>query len=592
MKKIIILRPVIFVLALLSTSLLHAQSVAINTDGTTAHASALLDIKSSTKGMLAPRMTSLQRAAIATPAAGLFVYDTDTNSYWYFNGAAWNVLSAGASTNFWSLSGSDIYNNNAGNVGIGTAAPFAYGHGGNNRITEISNPNTGSNIQSHLILSTNGTSGSAGGITWASQNVPGTEKRLGFIGDVYETSNAARMVFYTRAEAGDLGERLTVLGNGNVGIGTTTPAYKMDVSDRIRIRSGVNSTAGLWLNNPGNSATIAFMGVKEVDVAGIYGNVSGWGLLMNTNTGAVGIGYQNPVAGYRLSVLGNQYINGLVATTGDAEIGGDAQVSGNLNVGGRIVIGALNQVGQFDLPTLEVKSYVPYQSYSGWSYFNNTTWAFNTDALCIRAHGAIMADYFIAISDTRVKNIAGISNSAKDLETINALQITDYTMKDKIKYGNKPFKKVIAQQVEKVYPQVISTNKGYIPNVYAVPSKIEKTANGYLLSFTDKHNLTKTAKKIQLMMERDTKQFDIVSIPSDMQVEIKVGSLKTDKVFVYGEEVDDFKAVDYEGLTTLNISATQELSKLIDAQNKKIAELAEEIKLLKEKTLQTIVSSK
>lgn len=217
MKRKFILRPVIFVLALLSTGLLHAQSVAINTDGTTAHASALLDIKSSTKGMLVPRMTSLQRAAIATPAAGLFVYDTDTNSYWYFNGAAWNVLSAGASTNFWSLNGSDIFNNTAGNVGIGTVAPFAYGHGANNRITEISNPNTGSNIQSHLILSTNGTSGSAGGITWASQNVPGNEKRLGFIGDVYETSNAARMVFYTRNEAGDLGERLTLQGNGNVG---------------------------------------------------------------------------------------------------------------------------------------------------------------------------------------------------------------------------------------------------------------------------------------------------------------------------------------------------------------------------------------
>lgn len=82
-------------------------------------------------------------------------------------------------------------------------------------------------------------------------------------------------------------------------------------------------------------------------------------------------------------------------------------------------------------------------------------------------------------------------------------------------------------------------------------------------------------------MERDTRQFDIVSIPSDMKIEIKAGSLKTDKVFVYGEEVDDFKAVDYEGLTTLNISATQELSKLIDTLNKKVAELQEEIRIIK-----------
>jgi hypothetical protein len=76
-------------------------------------------------------------------------------------------------------------------------------------------------------------------------------------------------------------------------------------------------------------------------------------------------------------------------------------------------------------------------------------------------------------------------------------------------------------------------------------------------------------------------EIEIVSIPSDTQVIINAHDIKSAKVFVYGEEVNDFRTVDYEGLTTLNISATQELSKLIDAQNKKIAELAEEIKLLK-----------
>src|SRR5260221_9326214 len=71
-----------------------AQSVAINTDGSTANASAILDIKSSTKGMLAPRMTTVQRTAVATPSAGLLVYDTDTNSFWFYNGTAWSDLSA------------------------------------------------------------------------------------------------------------------------------------------------------------------------------------------------------------------------------------------------------------------------------------------------------------------------------------------------------------------------------------------------------------------------------------------------------------------------------------------------------------------
>jgi hypothetical protein len=45
------------------------------------------------------------------------------------------------------------------------------------------------------------------------------------------------------------------------------------------------------------------------------------------------------------------------------------------------------------------------------------------------------------------------------------------------------------------------------------------------------------------------------------------------KVFVYGREVDDFRAVDYEALTTLNISATQELVKMINALQAENAEV-------------------
>jgi len=53
--------------------LLHAQ-VAINTDASLPDGSAMLDIKSTARGMLMPRMTSAQRLAIASPADGLMVY--------------------------------------------------------------------------------------------------------------------------------------------------------------------------------------------------------------------------------------------------------------------------------------------------------------------------------------------------------------------------------------------------------------------------------------------------------------------------------------------------------------------------------------
>ena len=61
--------------------------------GTTSpNASSLLDITSTTKGVLFPRMTTTQKNAIATPAAGLVVYDSTTNKLCCYNGSTWNDL--------------------------------------------------------------------------------------------------------------------------------------------------------------------------------------------------------------------------------------------------------------------------------------------------------------------------------------------------------------------------------------------------------------------------------------------------------------------------------------------------------------------
>jgi hypothetical protein len=71
-----------------------AQSVAINTDGSTAHASAILDVKSINKGVLIPRMTTTQRNAIASPATGLMIYNTSTNTFQFRNTTSWVNLNA------------------------------------------------------------------------------------------------------------------------------------------------------------------------------------------------------------------------------------------------------------------------------------------------------------------------------------------------------------------------------------------------------------------------------------------------------------------------------------------------------------------
>jgi hypothetical protein len=211
--------------------------------------------------------------------------------------------------------------------------------------------------------------------------------------------------------------------------------------------------------------------------------------------------------------------------------------------------------------------------------------------ISILASGRMAAIEFDAYSDARIKNITGISNAGKDLETINNLHITDYTMKDKIKYGNKQFKKVIAQEVEKIYPQVISKHTDFIPNVYQVPNSAKHTTEGFLLGFSTRHNISKGAKKIRIIIEATGMQeFEIVSIPSDLEVVIKAPDVKAGKLFVYGEEVDDFRTVDYEGLTTLNISATQELTRIVKKQALMIMQLEKRLSALESKPAQRLVS--
>ncbi len=63
----------------------------------TPNASSILEISSTTQGMLAPRMTTAQRIAISAPADGLLVYDTDLKSFYYYSATAWIAINNSAS---------------------------------------------------------------------------------------------------------------------------------------------------------------------------------------------------------------------------------------------------------------------------------------------------------------------------------------------------------------------------------------------------------------------------------------------------------------------------------------------------------------
>mgnify|MGYP001559789229 FL=1 len=73
-----------------SATFLKTAGIGTNTPD----ASAVLDLTSEDKGFLAPRMTTSQRDAIASPATGLFVFNTITNQYNMYNGKSWGSIGA------------------------------------------------------------------------------------------------------------------------------------------------------------------------------------------------------------------------------------------------------------------------------------------------------------------------------------------------------------------------------------------------------------------------------------------------------------------------------------------------------------------
>ena len=87
-------------LIIISASLLQAQqNVGIGT--LTPSTDAILDLSSTTKGLLAPRVTTAERIAMAAASNGLFVYDTDQNKFFYWNSTAgiWQIMQDFSLTN-------------------------------------------------------------------------------------------------------------------------------------------------------------------------------------------------------------------------------------------------------------------------------------------------------------------------------------------------------------------------------------------------------------------------------------------------------------------------------------------------------------
>jgi hypothetical protein len=189
----------------------------------------------------------------------------------------------------------------------------------------------------------------------------------------------------------------------------------------------------------------------------------------------------------------------------------------------------------------------------------------------------------LTTSDSRFKKVIGESDHQKDLDSLKRIKITDYQMVDGRTQGSRHFKKVIAQQVEEVLPDAVSKRTDVAPDIFTMASSVKKVGDQYQIALPKAHEL-KVGDKVRLYDARDREINTEITAVEGQQFSVSAAEDLSEGVFVYGQEHDDIRAVDYDAISMLNVSATQQLCKEVEAlkaENSELKKIASEMKELK-----------
>ena len=339
---------------------------------------------------------------------------------------------------------------------------------------------------------------------------------------------------FTTAELGTY-PRVEVMridtSTGNVGIGTTTAGSKLSIADGASDNTRYGS---LQITREASNHTAAHMAFVRKGVTAM-----GLGYQQNSNWFGFGIGTPGAFSPSNLRMDGSHVLIH------------SSQTKGRLNVGAKTT--TYTSVGRL--------------STSGASGSNDNR---SNAPVSIWADGHVVGTTITVHSDERIKTAIQPSDSRADLGTLLGIEIADYKYIDTIANGNTPQKKVIAQQVESVFPQAVIKSKSAVPDIF----KNAEVADGWVLLSTD----LKAGERVRLIGEKDESMEEVIEVRGDAFRT----AFKPDegRVFVYGREVEDFRTVDYDAIAMLNVSATQQIKKELDAVKIENAELKNQLAAL------------
>ena len=158
-----------------------AQGIGINETGADPHPAAMLDVSSTTKGFLPPRMTTAQRDAIVSPAPGLTIYNTTVNCLQWWNGTVWydgcgnnpalTTLNCGGAATTGTLT------NGTAASGVSTAISYTGGNAGTYAAQSISSTGV---VGLTATLSAGTLANGAGSLTYTITGTPTTSGTASF----------------------------------------------------------------------------------------------------------------------------------------------------------------------------------------------------------------------------------------------------------------------------------------------------------------------------------------------------------------------------------------------------------------------------